>query len=61
MSDQSSIVNVLKLCTHVGTLKHLRRTGWVLMEVAEPETIAGHMYRMAVLGACVGARTYRRM
>ncbi|RZF36915.1 hypothetical protein LSTR_LSTR004603 [Laodelphax striatellus] len=31
----------------LGTLKHVERTGWVKMNVAKPETISGHMYRMA--------------
>jgi hypothetical protein len=44
------MASMLKLCSHIGTLKHLRRTGWVRCNVDQPETIASHMYRMAVLG-----------
>lgn len=33
----------------VGRLKHLPRTGWVLRNVQKPETVAGHMYRMAMM------------
>lgn len=33
----------------VGKLKHLKRTGWVIRDIPEPETIAGHMYRMAMI------------
>ena len=29
--------------------QHLKRTGWVRCEVGEPETVAGHMYRMSVM------------
>lgn len=38
----------LELLKHVGKLKHLRRTGWVLRSVSQPETVSGHMYRMAL-------------
>lgn len=31
------------------TLKHLKRTGWVLRNVGDCETISGHMYRMALM------------
>lgn len=31
----------------------MKRTGWVLRNISEPETIAGHMYRMAMLSFLV--------
>ena len=30
-------------------LQHIKRTGWVKRDVKDPETISGHMYRMAVI------------
>ena len=30
-------------------LQHIKRTGWVLRNVAEPECVSGHMHRMAVM------------
>ncbi|KAK7576235.1 hypothetical protein V9T40_012521 [Parthenolecanium corni] len=33
----------------VGQLKHLKRKGWVLEKVPDPESIASHMYRMAIM------------
>lgn len=27
----------------------MKRTGWVLRDVRDPETIAGHMYRMSMM------------
>ncbi|CAD5110901.1 unnamed protein product [Dimorphilus gyrociliatus] len=33
----------------VGRLKSLKRTGWVNAGVKDPETVSGHMYRMAML------------
>ncbi|EPB74684.1 HD domain protein [Ancylostoma ceylanicum] len=41
--------NVMKLLSVLDAVKHLKRKGWVLMKVPEPETVACHMYRMAVL------------
>jgi len=40
---------MLEFLRIVGKLKHLKRTGWVKRDVAEPETVAGHMYRMSIL------------
>lgn len=31
----------------------MKRTGWVHKNVSDPETIAGHMYRMAILSFLV--------
>ncbi|ODN01058.1 HD domain-containing protein 2 [Orchesella cincta] len=31
--------------------QHLDRTGWVRKGVTKPETVAGHMYRMAIMSA----------
>uniref|UniRef100_A0A914VYV6 5'-deoxynucleotidase HDDC2 n=1 Tax=Plectus sambesii TaxID=2011161 RepID=A0A914VYV6_9BILA len=41
--------DVLAFSKLIGVLKHLKRTGWVKREVDGPETVAGHMYRMALL------------
>jgi len=46
MSDKSQ---VLEFCQFMGRLKHLPRTGWVMRDVPNCETVAGHMYRMAML------------
>ncbi|KAL1464080.1 hypothetical protein WDU94_003762 [Cyamophila willieti] len=47
MSDIAA--NQLAFLGEMGKLKHIKRTGWVLRNVTEPETISGHMYRMAVM------------
>lgn len=41
--------NMIQFLEFVGRLKHIKRTGWVLRNVQQPETIAGHMYRMAII------------
>ena len=35
--------------------KHLKRTGWVDNSVTDPETVAGHMYRMAMMAFLFGS------
>lgn len=41
--------NILNFFLEVNKLKTMPRTGWVLMEVKNPETIAEHTFRMAIL------------
>lgn len=43
------IKNLKEFMELVGKLKHEKRAGWVLHNVSDVETIAGHMYRMAML------------
>ncbi|KAL3889096.1 hypothetical protein ACJMK2_001452 [Sinanodonta woodiana] len=33
----------------IGQLKRIKRTGWVLRKVTDPESVADHMYRMGVM------------
>uniref|UniRef100_A0A915ECV1 5'-deoxynucleotidase HDDC2 n=1 Tax=Ditylenchus dipsaci TaxID=166011 RepID=A0A915ECV1_9BILA len=42
-------LEIFELLNILDNLKHLKRTGWVHFNVPEPETVASHMYRMAVL------------
>ncbi|XP_048729257.2 5'-deoxynucleotidase HDDC2-like isoform X2 [Ostrea edulis] len=44
---------LLKFMGFIGDLKQVRRTGWVLRKVKEPESVADHMYRMAILSFLV--------
>lgn len=30
-------------------LQHMKRAGWVLRDVKDCETVAGHMYRMSIM------------
>ncbi|XP_012254653.1 5'-deoxynucleotidase HDDC2 isoform X2 [Athalia rosae] len=46
MTDVKKLFKFMEL---VGRLKHVKRTGWILHNVVDPETISGHMYRMAML------------
>lgn len=39
----------------IGTLKHARRTGWWIAGVKDPETVAEHSFRTAVLATVLAA------
>ncbi|KAB7498181.1 HD domain-containing protein 2 [Armadillidium nasatum] len=55
MATKDSTVNdQLEFMKLVGNLKHLKRTGWVKKGINEPETVSGHMYRMAILSFFFG-------
>lgn len=43
------IRNFIAFQKYADTLKHLKRTGWVMSGVSEPETVASHSWRMAVM------------
>ncbi|XP_076171728.1 5'-deoxynucleotidase HDDC2 [Ptiloglossa arizonensis] len=45
--------NLQEFMELLGRLKHMKRTGWVMKNISNPETIAGHMYRMAILSFLV--------
>ncbi|KAJ8322163.1 hypothetical protein KUTeg_000634 [Tegillarca granosa] len=53
-SNTSKLFEFMSL---VGQLKHVKRTGWVLKKVSDPESVADHMYRMAVLAFLVDPKT----
>uniref|UniRef100_A0A1E1X132 5'-deoxynucleotidase HDDC2 n=1 Tax=Amblyomma aureolatum TaxID=187763 RepID=A0A1E1X132_9ACAR len=50
----SAAVNALSYFMLIGKLKGIRRTGWVLRDVPDPERVSGHMYRMSVMAMMLG-------
>jgi putative hydrolase of HD superfamily len=42
-------MNALEFADIAGKLKRVKRTGWVRREVPDPESVADHSYRLAVL------------
>ncbi|XP_015118717.1 HD domain-containing protein 2 isoform X1 [Diachasma alloeum] len=50
------IAQLFEFMELVGRLKHMKRTGWVRQGIDDAETIAGHMYRMAVLALLVDTK-----
>lgn len=46
MTDMKKLFEFMRI---VGNLKSLKRTGWVRKGVEDPETVSGHMYRMAMI------------
>lgn len=47
----SADVGVVDYLFEIGALKRLSRTGWAFANVANPESIADHSHRTAVIGA----------
>jgi len=41
--------NILDFLIKVGELKRIKRRGWVLRDVKDPETIAAHTFRMTIM------------
>ena len=54
LGDPGPITKLLQFWLNISRLQKLRRTGWVRCGVREPETVAGHMYRMGMMGMLVG-------
>jgi len=46
---QTKYSDYVRFMELVGNVKQLKRAGWVLRNVSEPETVASHMYRMSML------------
>lgn len=44
------LADIAKYLYEIGYLKHQKRTGWWRMGVREPESVAEHSYRTAVIG-----------
>uniref|UniRef100_A0AC34FJ50 5'-deoxynucleotidase HDDC2 n=2 Tax=Panagrolaimus sp. ES5 TaxID=591445 RepID=A0AC34FJ50_9BILA len=49
MSTDNKKTQIFELLSTLDALKHLVRTGWIHFKVPQPETVSGHMYRMAIL------------
>lgn len=49
METPGSSARMLDFLLLVGKLKHVKRTGWVLRNVPDPECVAGHMHRMSII------------
>ncbi|XP_071804721.1 5'-deoxynucleotidase HDDC2-like isoform X1 [Asterias amurensis] len=49
----TSVKSTIEFMRLVGQLKRVKRTGWVNSKVEEPESVADHMYRMAVLAMLI--------
>ncbi|XP_062545221.1 5'-deoxynucleotidase HDDC2 [Armigeres subalbatus] len=47
--QRNKYADYVKFLELVGNLKHIKRTGWVLRNVKDCETISGHMYRMGMM------------
>ncbi|GAA51740.1 HD domain-containing protein 2 [Clonorchis sinensis] len=48
--SRSNILQFLSMC---GRLKHTVRTGWTRYDINQPESVADHMYRMALMATVI--------
>ncbi|XP_033726497.1 HD domain-containing protein 2-like [Pecten maximus] len=53
----SNLGKLFEYMSFVGQLKRVKRTGWVLKNVTDPESVSDHMYRMAMLSFVVDPKT----
>ena len=51
--DVSQLKAVLAFLMQISTLLSLKRTGWVDHKVRDPERVAGHMFRMALMAVAL--------
>jgi 5'-deoxynucleotidase YfbR-like HD superfamily hydrolase len=47
---------ILSVLADAGRLKELKRAGWVRMAIPEPESVADHTFRLALMAMLVGWR-----
>lgn len=47
--NHQTLRGAIEFLTKIGRLKNIMRTGWVLREVKNPESIADHTFRMALM------------
>ena len=48
--------NILKFLLQVGKLKKIKRTGWILRDVKNPESVAEHSFRLAIMAWVFGQK-----
>lgn len=48
------MVNLIEFFIEVGKLKALKRSGWILRKVKDPETVAEHSFRAALMAWVLG-------
>lgn len=49
------LIHIARYLYEIGHLKHQKRTGWWRMGVRDPESVAEHSYRTAVIGYVLAA------
>jgi putative hydrolases of HD superfamily len=55
-NQRSELDAIAALLTHAGALKRLPRKGWIDRGVDQPESVAEHSYRLALMTLLVGIR-----
>lgn len=50
MSDDKKTLSAVNLFAEAGLLKHVKRSGWWVAGIKDPESVADHCFRTAVIG-----------
>jgi putative hydrolases of HD superfamily len=53
-SDPDAVEGILAVLADAGRLKKLKRSGWVRVGIPDPESVADHTFRLALLALLVG-------
>jgi len=53
---QSSLDSILSLFLEAGLLKRIRRSGWWVVGLKNPESVAEHSFRTALIGYCLAKK-----
>ena len=48
--SDGKLKDITNFIFELGTLKHVKRSGWWLINIKDPENIAGHSFRAGVIG-----------
>lgn len=55
--NQKDLENILNFLLEIGKLKRLHRLYWLLREVKNPETVAGHIFTLSIMAWVFGKET----
>ena len=56
VSSDPAMTNLLVFFSEIGRLKRMSRRGWVLRDIKNPESIAEHIFRVAVMAWFLGKK-----
>ena len=51
---KNNMKDLLNFCIEIGKLKRMPRRGWVINQIKNPESIAEHVFRSAIMGWILG-------
>lgn len=52
---------IIKFFSEVGKLKDIKRRGWIIRDIKNPESIADHSFRAALMGWILAEKSGRKL